>query len=691
MPRTSQAAIQRDRDSSRQRYHSNRTHARKVQTAYKAERFEQRPFIMWDGEGWNRFIGHVDSPPEIEHCYMLFGCSRDRMRITGMSLGTKECLDLMLYVEGEQPDAFHIGFAFEYDVNMILKDLPRRMLGVLNVTGQVIWNGYRIKHTPHKSFSVSKGGSHCCIYDSFGFFHTSYERALDKYAIGDDDTRSIISDGKRSRGKFTWLDIEYVVKYWTAEISLGPALMEEIRIAAYGGGFRISEWHGPGALAAFAIKHNNVANYMSRNFKPHVMSAIRSAYAGGRFQGWQCGLYYGPTYTYDINSAYIYAASLLPNLKKGTWHYVDPREILDRGCARFGLYHIEFDASGSRLSQKARASGLPEPCYPLFHRGKDGGLSWPDRTDGWYWTPEAKLVLDSPDAKLLEALEFKDDGTYPFKWVHDGFKARRILQERGDPAEKAFKWALAAIYGAFARRVGWDRKHRTAPRSHQLAWAGYITSFCRAMVYEGAAYAASRGALISIDTDGITSTIPIPDTYLPNGLGTELGAWKPERFAGILYWQNGIYWLRPDLGYDDSYNEWTEAKTRGVPKGRISIVDAQQALAKASFVRPFKPATIRMARTRFIGYKQALRSQFGQWRKWVTAPYEIVMGGNGKGVHLPPFCAKCKGKDRGMHTITHMPPKEMESQPHKLPWLETEQVLDAQTIQAEFIFGDDDL
>jgi hypothetical protein len=683
MTRTSQAAVQRNRVSSRARYHSNRDHARKIQTAYKAERFEQRPFIMWDGEGWNRFVGHVDSPPEVEHNYMLFGCSRESVCITGMSLGTKECLDLMLFIESEQPDAFHIGFAFEYDVNMILKDLPRRMLGVLKAVGQVFWNGYRIKHTPHKSFSVSKGGRHCCIYDSFGFFHTSYERALDKYNIGDDATRATIADGKRSRGKFTWLDIEYVTKYWEAEISLGPALMDEIRKAAYGGGFRISEWHGPGALAAYAIKHNDVANFKSRNFKPHVMAAIRSAYAGGRFQAWQCGEYDGPVYTRDINSAYIYAASLLPNLSKGTWHYVDPRTVLDRGAARFGLYHIVFDATRSKLSKKARASGLPEPCYPLFHRGKNGSLTWPDRTEGWYWTPEAKLVLNSPDAKLVGALEFKDDGTYPFKWVNDGYNARRILQERNDPAEKAFKWALAAIYGAFARRVGWDRKRRCAPRSHELAWAGYITSTCRAMVYEGAAYAASKGALISIDTDGITSTIPIPDKYLPNGLGTELGAWKPERFEAMVYWQNGIYWLCNADG------EWTEAKTRGIPKGRISIGHAREALAKASFVRPFRAATISIQRTRFIGYRQALNSQFGKWRQWVTAPYEISMGGNGKGRHLPPFCAKCKGKDRQLHTVTHFPPKEMESQPHKLPWLETEEM--PGEIQDEFIFGDDDL
>lgn len=697
MPRRSEESFERNRVASRARYHKDRDRNRKVQQAYKDKRFEDRPFVMWDGEGYNRFIGYQSSPPDVEHCYMLFGCSAlNFANIKGYNLGTQECLDLMLYVESEIPDAFHVGFVFDYDVNMILKDLPWRMLGVLYETGQVIWKGYRIRHTPHKTFSVSKKVDGvmrvCCIYDTFGYFHTSYLKALDKYKIGDADTLAIIEEGKAQRGNFTYLDIDYVEKYWTAEISLGPPLIDEIRKAAYGGGFRIAEWHGPGALAAYAIKHNNVRSYKSSNWRGHIQRAIRNAYAGGRFQAWLCGEYVGSVYTYDINSAYIYAASLLPNLSKGAWHYVDRREVQRRGTARFGLYHIVFDATGSGYGKKARASGLSEPCYPLFHRDKDGRLTWPDRVDGWYWSPEASLVIQADEAEIVEALEFDDDGTYPFKWVNDGYDARLILQKRNDPAEKAFKWALAAIYGAFARRVGWDRKRRVAPRSHELAWAGYITSYCRSMVYEGAAYAASKGGLISIDTDGITSTVPIPERYLPNGLGDGLGQWKPETYSALFYWQNGIYWLRESLGYDESYNKWTEAKTRGVPKGRISLNLAKEAYNKASFVRPYSPAVIELSRTRFIGYRQALRQQFNKWRRWVTEPVKIVMGGSGKGKHVPPFCAKCKGADVQMHTVTHFPPKQWISEPHKLPWLEEPTKLPKrEELEPEFIFGDDDL
>jgi len=54
----------------------------------------------------------------------------------------------------------------------------------------------------------------------------------------------------------------------------------------------------------------------------------------------------------------------------------------------------------------------------------------------------------------------------------------------------------------------------------------------------------------------------------------------------------------------------------------------------------------------------------------VTTDQYITFGGTGKGAHFPTFCAKCKGGERHMHTVTMMPPKTMESTPHKLPWLE---------------------
>lgn len=632
---------------------------------YHVTRKSERPFVGWDGEGYRAFavdsLGQVD----IQHRYMLFGSSTGHYT-TAVDLGTMECLELILFVERQYPDAFHVGFSFEYDVNMILKDLEWRYLAVLNDTGVVKWRGYRIKHTPHKSFSVSKDGVCATIFDVFGYFHSSYIRALIKHGIGTKEELSRIQTGKNERSNFSYSDIEYVVQYWSAEISLLPPLMDALREACYNAGFYITQWHGPGALASYALRKYGVLSWKASKVPAHIQGAVRLAYAGGRFMAWRCGLYEGPVYTADINSAYAYACAQLPRLDRGEWVRHDGKEIKSaRDICHFALYRIRFDAR--EMERQAREQSIP---FPLFNRDKKGNLTWPAVTEGWYWSPEAALVAGSEYADFLEYWEFRDDGSRPFWFVQGAFDRRLELQHASNPVEKAYKWFLASIYGQFAQRVGWDRRTRKAPRSHQLEWAGYITSYCRAMVYRAAVDVAKRGGLISIDTDGVTSTVPFREDKLPNGMGEGLGQWKLESFSGLLFWQNGIYWLR------DGEGEWRDPKTRGIPRGAIDFTTAYHAYTThASWCSGKKRnPSIHLTRTRFIGYRQAMHNRFTEWRHWQQEPVDVIFGGSGKGKHVANLCDLCNlgsgERNAGsLHRITHFPPDGTLSQPHKLPWL----------------------
>lgn len=711
MTRVSDEAIERDRVSALARYHKNKGHARKVKKEYERQQFDNRPFIGWDGEGYS--VWELNPEPrclldgEWRHHYMLFGASTGE-HITGESLSTTDCIELILHVESENKNAYHVGFAFEYDVNMILKDLPWRMLAILKDCGKCRWadprtnKRYRIEHVPHKWLRVSTGGVSATIYDGFGFFHCGYLAALKKYGVGDKQKLVHIESGKAARAYFTYADIEMVRSYWRDEISLLPPLMECIRKASYSGGYRISEWHGPGALATYLLRDQHVNEWHSKTMPAEVKSAIRYAYAGGRFTGQLCGLYLGPVYTADLNSAYIYACSLLPRMDRGKWERQNPNDVDPRNLARFGLYRIEFDA-GKEWQAGATMRGIPEPPYPLFHRSENGVLRWPNKCRGWYWTPEASLVVNSPNARILEAWIYRDSEDYPFRFVHDAYDRRVELQHRGDPAEKAYKWALAAMYGAFARRVGWNKTTRKAPPSHELAWAGFITSWCRAEVWGPAWEVYTRGkgrGLISIDTDGITATVPFDEKTLTNGVGEGLGQWKLETWTGILQWQNGIYWLRDENG------EWKDPKSRGIPKGTIPF-DAAFAALKASDYsrRPFTHPYLSLTRTHFIGYRQALNGRLGEWRKWVRQPVKVLMGGTplGKAWHFYANCMAChlasKGKQpadndvRSLHTITGSSPSHLQSFPHKLPWLEEQPDLPIGFVadQFKYIVKDEDM
>lgn len=684
--RVSARAVANNRRSARARYHQARGHNQDIQKLYRDKRKRERPFIGWDGEGYTEWVctGPTLLGGYYKHNYMLFGASTGE-HITGPDLGTAECLDLMLKVEADNPNVAHVGFAFEYDVNMILKDLSWRHLALLNAYGGCCWidpktrKKYYIEHIPHKIFSVSDRTHKAKLSDTFGFFHCSYIAALKKYGFESDPRFSHIESGKADRPNFTYADIKKVKSYWLDEISLFPPLIDKIREAAYGGGYLVTDWYGPGALANYLLHDQGVSEWKSRNVPKEVSNAIRHAYAGGHFEGWLCGLYLGDIYTADLNSAYIAAIASMPRLDRGKWIRQHPDSIDGKNLPRFGLYHLEFDA-GDQDYRLADRHGFPVRPFPLFHRDKRGCLRWPPRTKGWYWTPEASIVIRSPRTTVLDAWVFDDDGSNPFEFVRSVYARRVKLQHEGNPAEKAYKWALAAMYGAFARRVGWDRENRTAPKSHELAWAGYITSWCRAAVFGPADDVYKRGrayGLVSIDTDGVTSTIPFDPKTLEDGLGNVtgegegLGQWKLEHYTGILYWQNGIYWLRDEEG------NWIEPKTRGVPRGSIPLDAALEALDAAEWhTRPYYQPRIEITRTGFIGYRQALRGQFDKWRTWVTHKHTINFGGTltGKGFHMNEnHCALCncaEGPKPIMHTIFHTIAKDEESQPHKLPWLE---------------------
>ena len=81
---------------------------------------EQRPFIAWDGEGMN--LAGKNKPQS----FVLFGASTGDM-ITGEAhIHTFDLLDLIVKVGEENRGAFHVGFAFNYDANMIVRSLHSR-------------------------------------------------------------------------------------------------------------------------------------------------------------------------------------------------------------------------------------------------------------------------------------------------------------------------------------------------------------------------------------------------------------------------------------------------------------------------------------------------------------------------------------------------------------------------------------
>lgn len=594
-------------------------------------------FVGWDGEA-TRDTG-----------YCLFGSSDGHELCDAGGLSTAELFDLLLDARREDPYTIFIWFGGRYDWDEILrKSVSMRTIARLKKAGTAWWGKYRLTECEGKIYSVQKDGITATLYEISGWFHCRYDTALERYGIGSAEERSAITSDKNRRNEFLWEDIDEIREYMRLELKLMPSLMDRIREICLSAGFSPRGWYGPSALARQLLTRHKILNCMAETPEP-VNLAGCYAFAGGRFEDFRGGiLTERRNTTVDQNSAYMYAALRLPNLSRGQWRH---------GCGyepgKFAVYHIRYHARDFEALRP----------YPLFRRLKNGNVCWPRRVEGWYWAPEAELVADDPDATFIESWVFDetDESDRPFSFVQEVFRQRQVFQRlpESNPsraAEQAMKWALASIYGQLARRVGWNRKLRKAPVTHQIEWAGWITSACRAEMYRKAVAAGDR--LISIDTDSVTSLGDAPDDL---DCGNNLGQWKAETCDGGIFFQSGIF-------FTTTGGEWSKGKSRGVDRQRKTPELTPEMLETA--IRD--GCTVQLTpRRRYVTLKMALNGVVDAAGNWIEHDgNKLTFGGGGKRYHNPLMCWKyCHD---GLHGFIPVfiadNPFDIKSYPHVLPW-----------------------
>lgn len=619
-----------------------------------------RQFIAWDGEG----ARDKDNPHR--QSYVLLGNSTGA-KMVSEELHTEEMLRFIIQQGRENPGAWHVGFAFDYDVNMILRNLSPGHFRQLRLTGHVKYKEkYRIEHIPAKWLQVTEyGPNHATdkrdrvtvrICDTFGFFQSSFLKAIKSYIPTSPlmVQLDVIKAGKAKRNEFTYDQIDYITRYWWVEIQLMQELVEKLRELLYDVDLTISQWHGPGALANFAYKRYGIKTVKQVCPGP-VYDAARFAYAGGRFERFHIGRYRNG-FGLDINSAYPYGISQLPDLTEGTWVHRTLPDI--DSIVEFGVYHVRL--IGSPVMQKPS---------PLFHRDATGSISYPWLTEGWYWSPEIALLRNLPGVEILEGWEYVGWETRPFLFVADIYAERRELKKLKIGSEKALKLLLNSLYGKMAQRVGWERSGGP-PTWHQLEWAGWVTSATRAKLF-GIMSRIPFDQLIAVETDGIYTTAS------PKSLGishsTELGGWEVSPFDEIRYVQSGMY----AKGHE---GKW-ETKYRGLDAKSITPLSIRRHLRELEPNVTTWPV-LTGPTTRFVGYRQALWREsmnMGPMKahlgKWETTEKDLSAGSSGKRVHSSKLCAACKEglnawdmpHDTVIRSRSLIDPV---SKQHDIPWLD---------------------
>lgn len=568
--------------------------------AASLERYLSKPFVSWDGEGGNE--------PDGSHTYFLLANSDNRSISERSGLGTLSVFDFFL---NGRSGVTNIIYGGNYDINMILRDMPLANLREIYEEGKTRWLGYWIEWRAGKSFRIIKGEQSFTLFDVLPFFQCSFVKACDEYLGPTWAYRDAIVREKARRGNFEWSEIDSIGTYNRAELENLVRLANELRKRLFKVDIRVSRWDGPGAIAASLYKKYQVKSHIGAPPEP-VILAGRHAYAGGRFEIIRKGHSLSGAYQYDIRSAYPSAIRNLPccNPEHGRWEHRQWTGGIIRDIKPFGIYRIEV--------VNPYPTSITQP-QPLWMRNKDGTVYFSEFAHGWYWSPEAELMTELGGVNIYEAWEWiKDCACDPFHFVEPLYNKRAALKKAGDGAHVGLKLGLNSLYGKLAQQIGYDPgPPLRLPPYHSLEWAGYITSHCRSQMFRASLL--SPDDIIAFETDAIFSRVPLS---LP--LGGKLGEFEETEYASLTYLKSGFYF--------GTLADGTEVtKSRGFNPGTVTRAAVIKALADE---RKGKEVVLHAEQTRFIGLGLAMNQGMEKWRRWFTGPRDITVSLSGKRLDL---------------------------------------------------------
>lgn len=540
-------------EAKRERYATDKAFRVKLDVKRSARRKEvritindDRPFVGCDGEG-------VGRGPDSRYALFRMG-DRELGPYPGdRALTTPE---LLRFICAAPPDPIYVGFAFEYDISNILRNVPHHrngpipsrldrimrrdvasLSGAKNAYGhQSRWTWltfdgfptYGVNYLARNHLSVCRGekvgdriravkGSTRTIYDVFGNFQSSFVNALEKWDFGFKH-RATIERMKRQRESFSTITQE-IRDYCKLECQLLGELMDEFRSVCLSVDLRPKTWNGAGKLAS-ALHHTMQtirAAELEKLLPAGLKRTAHAAYYGGRFEVTRLGMICDEVFEHDIVSAYPAHMLTLPCLRHGEWVQASGAELAKLPADAIYVAPVRFTHPYDQF-----LCGLPI-------RDKAGSLSWPRNGNGVYWSCEIRSAI-----RLGATIEHRAGWRYVkhcdcelFAKVPVMFKLRQSIGKgrKGIP----IKLSINALYGKLAQRVG-------NPQFGNPVWAGLITAKTRAQLNDAIAQDPQRVAMIA--TDGIY-TIGKP---LDLEQGDWLGQWEIKKYPSLFIVQPGLYW-----------------------------------------------------------------------------------------------------------------------------------------------------
>jgi hypothetical protein len=616
--------------------------------------FDRTEFIGWDCEGVNH--GKVDEWTDYQRL-VLIANSAEKPLYNENGIPIHERLRYIANVAQLHPQATHVFFGGSYDFNKILEGLPKAKVEELHESKRwVVWHDeWVFRYRPRKELVIAHlrddvtdlpdenvkeyCDSYIRFWDVIGFFQCSFIHAVKTWLGPDYHDAELIAAGKLARLHFADDDKDFMIRYNDAEVRALVEIMKLLHAQLSRLGLKLSRWDGAGAVAAEIFKrYRLVDSYFSPQAggKPlkielpaEIMEATRYAYFGGRIESGKMGRYQGTIYNYDINSAYPYAAAQLPNLNNGSWrHHHNPSHEQTLGMNGLAMIRVRWYFHTDRL------------YYPFPFRTLGGAVIFPREGERWIYAEEVKSAIRSirkyDQIECLEAWEFREDNAdHPntFEAITQLYTERQQMVAKGDPAEKVIKLGLNSIYGKLCQKLGWNEADMLSPRYHFLLFAGYITSYTRARIYD--AVAQKMDDVIAICTDGLITSSPLD--IVPSTDKT-FGAWSLEMNEEICQLQSGVYWLRKGMFWKEKarglgrvVGEGTteEERKRNQNEKIIARIESVESGWSSNDHRIYFPVKL------FITSKKACtgKNWFPRWGHWYEM-HDEKAGKVGRGLEL---------------------------------------------------------
>jgi DNA polymerase family B len=332
-------------------------------------------------------------------------------------------------------------------------------------------------------------------------------------------------------------------------------------------GFYPSRWLSAGYLAEKMLIYNNINLPYFHDIEYPVQKLALSAFYGGRIETLYKG-FVGEGYENDINSAYPYAATTIPDLYQGRWvasKVVEP-------AAKLGFFHII-----AKVPSTVRIAPFP-------FRSKFNMIFYPFGSFETYVTlPELKVVdayySNNVQYQIVEGYQFipdpdfDEDSDYIFRdFISEQYKRRLDLKARGSPLQQALKLLLNSVYGKTAQKtkVGWNRY--VMGNLYCPVIPSHITGFTRAHLLRLTHSLGIDEDVVAYATDSILTRYNLQGGLFSNDLG---GIKLADHGKDLFTIQNGIKrlngnWKLRGIGYDKVSKVPVEnTATRETDDGRV--------------------------------------------------------------------------------------------------------------------------